>query len=138
MRAIDLIGGTEIVSEQDCWEMLTSQSIGRVALCANGQIEIFPVNYGLEGDGIVFRTNAGRKMLGVGVGEVAFEVDSVDPRAQSGWSVVVHGTARDISRYDTPPRQLAAQAWTGSKDFLVRISPRTVTGRRVAPRGSRL
>lgn len=135
MRAIDLIGGTEIVSEEDCWQMLTTQSIGRVGLWADGQVEIFPVNYGLEGDGIVFRTNAGRKMLGVGAGEVAFEVDSVDPASRSGWSVVVHGSARDISRYDTRARQLAPQPWTGAKDFLVRISPRTITGRRVGPRG---
>ena len=135
MRAIDLIGGTEIVSQDACWEMLGTESIGRVALYADGQIDLLPVNYGLDGDGIIFRTNAGRKMLGVGLGEIAFEVDSVDPVTRSGWSVVVHGTARDITRHDTTARQFAAQPWTGSKDYLVRISPRSVTGRRVGPTG---
>jgi nitroimidazol reductase NimA-like FMN-containing flavoprotein (pyridoxamine 5'-phosphate oxidase superfamily) len=137
MRAIDLLGGTEIVSEQDCWDMLATGSIGRIALFADGQVEIFPVNYGLDGDGIVFRTNAGRKMAGVASGEVAFEVDSVDPESRCGWSVVVHGTARDITGHDGPARQLAARPWTGSKDFLVRISARSVTGRRVLPQSSR-
>ena len=133
MRAIDLIGGTEIVSSEECWDMLASQTIGRIALAVGGELDIFPVNYGLDGEGIIFRTNAGRKMAAADGGEVAFEVDSVDPTSRSGWSVVVHGTARDITRFDAPARQLAAQPWTGSKDFLVRISPRSVTGRRVNP-----
>src|ERR1700686_4973194 len=115
MRAIDLLGGTEIVSEQDCWGLLATESIGRIALFVHGQVEIFPVNYGLDGDAIIFRSNAGRKMAGVASGEVAFEVDLIDPESRCGWSVVVHGTARDITRYDAPDRQLAAQPWTGSK-----------------------
>ena len=32
-------------------------------------------------------------------------------------------------------RHRAAQFWTGSKDFLVRIARRSITGRRVVPRG---
>jgi nitroimidazol reductase NimA-like FMN-containing flavoprotein (pyridoxamine 5'-phosphate oxidase superfamily) len=133
MRAIDLLGGTKIVSESDCWDMLATQSVGRLAVSVDGQIDIFPVNYGLDGDGIVFRTNSGRKMSWATCGEVAFEVDAVDEQTHSGWSVVVHGTARDISRFDGPERQRAAQPWSGHKDFLLRIAPRSITGRRVAP-----
>jgi uncharacterized protein len=133
MRALDLIGGTEIVSWDECWDMLATQTIGRIALAVGGEVDIFPVNYGLDGDGIIFRTNAGRKMAAADGRDVAFEVDSVDPKSRSGWSVVVHGTARDITRFDAPARRLAAQPWTGSKDFLVRIAPRSVTGRRVNP-----
>jgi hypothetical protein len=133
MRAIDLLGGTEIVAEDDCWEFLRSEVIGRVAVVIDGRVDIFPVNYGLDGEGIVFRTNAGRKMEGIAEGEVAFEVDSIDRGAKAGWSVVVHGEARDITRFDGPERQRAAEPWTGRKDFLVRISPRAITGRRVVP-----
>ena len=133
MGATDPLGGTEIISEQDCWELLETQVVGRVAALVDGQVEIFPVNYGLDGDGVIFRTNAGRKIRGVLAGEVAFEVDLIDPQVHSGWSVVVHGTARDITAYDAPLRQRAAQPWTGSKDFLVRITPRSVSGRRVCP-----
>jgi nitroimidazol reductase NimA-like FMN-containing flavoprotein (pyridoxamine 5'-phosphate oxidase superfamily) len=133
MRAVDLVGGTEILAEQDCWELLQSEEIGRVAVCFGGQVDIFPVNFGLDGDGIVFRTNAGRKMNGLTTGEVAFEVDNVDVRARSGWSVVVHGDARDISNFDGPERRRASRPWTGSKDFLIRITPRSITGRRVIP-----
>jgi nitroimidazol reductase NimA-like FMN-containing flavoprotein (pyridoxamine 5'-phosphate oxidase superfamily) len=133
MRTIDLLGGTEIVSSGECWEMLATQSIGRIAFTYGGEVDIFPVNYGLDDEGIIFRTNAGRKIAAIDGGELAFEVDAVDPETRSGWSVVIHGTARDITRFDAPLRRLAVSPWTGSKDFLVRISPRTVTGRRVFP-----
>jgi nitroimidazol reductase NimA-like FMN-containing flavoprotein (pyridoxamine 5'-phosphate oxidase superfamily) len=133
MRSIDLLGGTEILREEDCWDLLASEAIGRVAVVFGGQVDIFPVNYGLDGDGILIRTNAGRKMTGAMRGEVAFEVDRIEPEAKAGWSVVVHGQAHDISRFDGPERMRAAQPWTGPKDFLIRISPRSITGRRVVP-----
>ena len=133
MRAIDLLGGGSIVSENDCWDMLQTQSVGRVAFTLDGQVEIFPVNYGLDGDGVIFRTNVGRKLSGTTLGEVAFEVDSIEPQTKCGWSVVIHGTARDISRFDSLERRRAVETWAGSKDFLVRITPRTITGRRVSP-----
>jgi nitroimidazol reductase NimA-like FMN-containing flavoprotein (pyridoxamine 5'-phosphate oxidase superfamily) len=132
MRAIDLLGGSTIVSESDCWDMLGTQSVGRVAFSLDGQIEIFPVNYGLDGDGVIFRTNVGRKFTGARLADVAFEVDRIDPESRCGWSVVIHGTARDITRFDSPERQVAVQPWTGTKDFLIRITPRSITGRRVA------
>jgi uncharacterized protein len=132
VRTIDLLGGGAIVSENDCWAMLSTQSVGRIAFSLDGQVEIFPINYGLDGDGIVFRTNVGRKFAGSRIGEVAFEVDSIDPESRSGWSVVVHGTTREITKFDSPERRQAVQPWVGTKDFLVRISPRSMTGRRVA------
>ena len=132
MKSIDLLGGTEILSEDDCWDLLAMENIGRVAVAFGDQVDVFPVNYGLDGRGILFRTNAGRKMTAALSGEVAFEVDNIDAEAKAGWSVVVHGEARDISRFDGPERTRGAQAWTGSKDFLFRIAPRSVSGRRVA------
>jgi nitroimidazol reductase NimA-like FMN-containing flavoprotein (pyridoxamine 5'-phosphate oxidase superfamily) len=129
----DPIGGTEIIAETGCWDLLETQGIGRVAVCYGGQVDIFPVNYGLDGEGILFRTNAGRKMSAASSGEIAFEVDDIDARAKTGWSVVIHGQARDITIYDGLERQRAAQPWTGSKDFLFRIAPRSITGRRTVP-----
>lgn len=134
VRALDLVGGTEIVSEGDCWEMLATQSVGRLAASMDGHIEIFPVNYGIDAEGIVFRTNAGRKMTWARAEEVAFEVDSVDERSHSGWSVVVHGTARNVSGLDSSPTSPAVRSWAGEKDFLVRIASRSVSGRRIAGR----
>jgi hypothetical protein len=74
-----------------------------------GELDIFTVNYGVDGEGIILRTNAGRKMAAADGGEIAFEIDYVDPISRCGWSVVFHGTARDITRFDAPARRLAAQ-----------------------------
>jgi nitroimidazol reductase NimA-like FMN-containing flavoprotein (pyridoxamine 5'-phosphate oxidase superfamily) len=133
MRAVDLLGGTEILSETDCWQLLETEVIGRVVANVDGQIEIFPVNYAVDGEGIVFRTNAGRKTTGVLAGETVFEVDSVDRQAKAGWSVIVRGDARDITSFDGPTRAGAVMPWTGPKDFLMRIRARTISGRRVIP-----
>ncbi|HET9733458.1 MAG TPA: hypothetical protein VFP54_12360 [Acidimicrobiales bacterium] len=36
VRALDLIGGGEIVPEADCWDMLAPQSAGRLAVHLDG------------------------------------------------------------------------------------------------------
>ena len=136
MKNIDLLGGTEILSEDECWELLRSQTVGRVVVAMNSELDVFPVNYGLDGEGIIFRTNAGRKLTWSLGRPVAFEIDRIDVPSRTGWSVVAHGEARDITRFDAGERQVAAHPWTGAKDFLIRITPRSVTGRRVAAQGT--
>lgn len=133
MRKIYLLGGTGILSEDECWELLGGESVGRVVITSGPALDIFPVNYALDGDGLVFRTNAGRKMTWSLVGQIAFELDSIDQSSMTGWSVVVRGEARDISRFDCPERRLAVQSSTGSKDFLIRIAAQSITGHRVGP-----
>ena len=128
---VDLSTGTEAIDFQGCRELLASEHVGRLGVVVDGRPEIFPVNYGLDGDGIVFRTNQGRKMLGLS-GEVVFEVDRINLEERSGWSVVVHGRAEDITHFDGPRlRERAETPWSGPKAILVRISPVLVTGRRV-------
>ncbi len=132
MRAIDLLGGTEILSEQDCLELLETQSIGRLALVIDDRIDIFPINYAVDGRSVLFRTNEGRKMRGAGTGEVVFEVDSIEAEAHAGWSVVVHGEPEDVTEAVEPGAD-TVEPWAGRKEFLVRITPRSITGRRVVP-----
>jgi uncharacterized protein len=132
MRAIDLLGGTEIISKEDCLDLLRSESIGRLALVVDERIEIFPVNYAVDGGSVLFRTNDGRKLRGSGGAEVAFEVDAIESDAHAGWSVVVHGHPEDITDHGETASD-DVQPWAGRKEFLVRIAPRSITGRRVTP-----
>jgi nitroimidazol reductase NimA-like FMN-containing flavoprotein (pyridoxamine 5'-phosphate oxidase superfamily) len=68
---------------------------------------------------------------------VTFEVDRVDPMTRSGWSVVVHGFAQEVTVLDGPGhleklRGLPLHPWAGGdRHHLVRITAREVTGRRV-------
>ena len=61
MRSLDLVGGTEIVPVQRCLDLLRTETVGRVAVIVGDDVEVFPVNYILDGDLIAFATNVGRK-----------------------------------------------------------------------------
>jgi nitroimidazol reductase NimA-like FMN-containing flavoprotein (pyridoxamine 5'-phosphate oxidase superfamily) len=136
MRAIDLVGGTEVIPEQESRELLETQAVGRLAVVVDDRPEIFPVNYRIEGKSIIVETNAGPKLLGALTGRVAFEVDAVDVSTQWGWSVVAHGSAT-VEPLDDATDASRPGPWAGPKGFEIRIDVASVTGRRLQPRGER-
>ena len=85
----------------------------------------------------MFRTNAGTKLWAVSRTHVTFEVDDLDVKSRSGWSVMVRGAAREVTSADDPwasPGHDAAPVipWApGQRDHLVRIVADDVTGRRI-------
>src|ERR1700677_2914932 len=74
----DAAGIYETLSVDECLELLKAHQFGRVAVVIDGQPIIFPVNYAIDGDAVVFRTDPGSKLSGAAMGRVAFEVDGVD------------------------------------------------------------
>ena len=48
------------LTEADCLALLRSRDVGRIAFELEGMIEIFPVNYGVEGEIIIFRPAVAR------------------------------------------------------------------------------
>jgi nitroimidazol reductase NimA-like FMN-containing flavoprotein (pyridoxamine 5'-phosphate oxidase superfamily) len=99
---------------------------------------IFPVNYVVDEDRVVFRTDAGTKLDAVArSASVVFEVDHLDPATRSGWSVIVNGRADEITAFDSPEvreraSRLALYPWSpDDKRHLVCISASSVSGRRV-------
>ncbi len=99
-----------------------------------GEIEVFPVNYGVEGSIIVFRTSLGTKLSAVGTRPIAFEVDSWDPESGVGWSVVAKGRAEEITT--NPGRAAEHLRWVhvepaapGARWHWVGIKPSAITGR---------
>jgi uncharacterized protein len=123
----------------ECLELLGSQCFGRLGVVVDGRPMIFPVNYALDGDTVVFRTDVGTKFDRAVLGPVAFEVDSVDPVARTGWSVVVQGMGQEITwKLDERSerlRELDVHPWVpGERVRWVEILAQTITGRRVRPR----
>jgi hypothetical protein len=56
------------------------------------------VNYALDHDGaIVIRTDAGTKLAAANHATVTFEVEEIDQRTRSGWSVLVRGLAEEVT-----------------------------------------
>ena len=78
-RPVTFDDAARILTENQCLALLQSREIGRIAFEFEGKIEIFPVNYGIEGAIILFRTSPGAKLSAVLKTAVAFEVDSWDP-----------------------------------------------------------
>jgi nitroimidazol reductase NimA-like FMN-containing flavoprotein (pyridoxamine 5'-phosphate oxidase superfamily) len=117
-----------------CWRMLTGCTFGRVAFDdADEGVTVLPVNCVAADGNVLFRCAAATALYRLGDGrEVAFEVDDADPTAESGWSVLVRGTAHHV----TSPERIAAlaeapvQPWApGRRDRWIEIRPRQITGR---------
>lgn len=62
MKANQPASELEGISEAECWELLGRHRMGRIAIVVDAKPQIFPVNHGLTGQVIVFRTAAGTKL----------------------------------------------------------------------------
>jgi uncharacterized protein len=129
-------GRWQELTRAECFELLASEQLGRVAVTDDLGPVVFPVNFILDRHTVVFRTEEGTKLQAAGRrSRVCFEVDGADPAAHTGWSVIVRGEVTEV----TDPAELARlgelplQAWApGARDRYVRILPSALTGRRIA------
>lgn len=129
--------GLEVLDRDECLHLLATATLGRVGITFGALPSIFPINFRLLDDRVVFRTGIGTKLdAATSNAIVAFEVDDIEPFSHAGWSVVVTGLARAI----TAPTELAEleaaniPRWAPSGDErLVEISTQMVSGRRIMP-----
>ena len=128
--------GLEILHLGDCFLLLKSAAVGRIAFAAGGEVVILPVSFLVDGQDVVFRTGTGSKLSALEVGHyVGFEADSYDAATATGWSVVVNGLAEVIDSADEAGRldALGLASWGGGADLIwMRIRPSSITGRRTA------
>lgn len=122
------------LSEEECWSLLSHHSVGRLAVDVGGRPDIFPINYVVDGNTLVFRSGAGTKLAAAVLSRnVAFEIDGLDTRDDSVWSVVVKGTAHEVEQMTErfAMDDLPLYPWIAShKPNFVRIAPELTTGRR--------
>ena len=80
-----------LIPEEECWQLLASTSVGRVALSIGALPAILPVQYRL--DGCTLAVCLGHRELPERALNtvVAFAADAIDPHTRSGWSVQVQG-----------------------------------------------
>ena len=127
--------GLEVLSEQQCLELLGSKDLGRIAFSVGDQTEIFPVNYASDGSIIVFRTAPGTKLDKAMAGRLAFEVDDWDPEGKVGWSVVLKGVAQEVTSGIDPfastlRTRHASPVAPGEREHWIAIYPSEISGRR--------
>src|SRR5438270_5197944 len=138
--SLDVDAPTERIQTLDvvhCYELLATDTVGRVVYTDGAMPAITPVNYVLEGHHVIFRTAAGSRLArAVSGAVVAFEVDQLDRATRTGWSVVVTGVARELGEGSGQGRNaaLTLAPWAGgSRPSAFAIAPGVVTGRWVGP-----
>lgn len=116
-----------------CWRLIASARFGRVAFELDGEPWVLPVNCAVVDGRVVFRTAVDSMLYALREGRrVAFEADSTERAAESGWSVLVRGRVVEI----TSPSELSRLAeadlhpWApGVRDRWMKIVPHDVSGR---------
>jgi len=117
----------EALDEVECRYLLRWEVVGRIAfLDEHDAPSVFPVNYVVAEDAVLFRTEPelAARLRGR---PVSFQVDRVDPFRRVGWSVLVRGHAEVVHRPDVDVTTWAP----GERRVLLRIAPTEITGRRL-------
>ncbi|GAB7006619.1 pyridoxamine 5'-phosphate oxidase family protein [Nocardioides sp. AN3] len=139
MKELWFRGQLREIAREECFQLLESTSVGRIGYCTIRGAVVLPVNHAVIGGEIVVRLSpsgqTARYLRDNGPdADLTFEVDDYDEYTESGWSVLVNGTARAaeadtlVSETDRPVPWPAGSYW----DY-VRIHPTRVTGRRLVP-----
>ncbi|MDH3706678.1 MAG: pyridoxamine 5'-phosphate oxidase family protein [Acidimicrobiia bacterium] len=127
--------GIEVLSFDECRELLATTHIGRVAFQSAGDIDILPVNYVMVGHVITIRTAIGEKLEAAIMNQpISFEIDHYDLASRTGWSVLAKGTGREAPDDDLERlERTGLEPWAGSegRDRWVQVIPHELTGRRI-------
>ncbi len=142
---------TRTLPAHECWALLRSAPLGRLAVSTSDRPDIFPINFAVDHGTIVYRTAEGTKSRSAEKSFVAFEADGrypaesdgvsgddTDERSTAGmvWSVVVKGRAAtiEVTSELIDSVQLPLHPWEhGRKDRFMRLVPESISGRAFPP-----
>lgn len=121
------------IPREECLELLSGSRVGRVAVPVFGTGPlVVPVNYVVDGEVIVFRSDYGTKVQALRQGPISFQVDFIDWYHRTGWSVLVRGIAYEATHWEV--EHLDLEPWAGGeKAHWVRLVIDEITGRRIEP-----
>ena len=129
------VDGLELLTEQECRGLLCQARVGRVAVSRGEVPAVFPVNYMVAGEEILFFTAEGIKLRAAAANTtVTFEVDHIDPFGETGWSVLVVGGAQERTEpaVIAGARRAGLRPWVGGDRFhLIAVAMDFVSGRRI-------
>lgn len=128
----------EHLSEAECLALLASATVGRLVYLDDVGPTAVPVNYAVAGRDVIIRVEGGAKQHAMAQPVLTFEVDQIDEAMRSGWSIVVRGNGSEVDMESVASllRQMDGRfptPWAfGVHNVWLRITPVTVTGRRLA------
>jgi hypothetical protein len=115
------------ITEAECWALLASVSVGRLALSLQALPAILPVQYYLDGDRIALCLGH-YPVPGQAVADTvaAFVADAIDTTTSQGWAVQVLGKMAP-HRSMNGPNDCGQQA--GGQ--VIHLAPATIAGQRL-------
>jgi nitroimidazol reductase NimA-like FMN-containing flavoprotein (pyridoxamine 5'-phosphate oxidase superfamily) len=92
----------ESVSREEAIEVLASQQVAHLGIVVNDAPYVTPMSYVVDGERILFRTMAGKKLDGIRANPaVCIEAADYNPETGDWVSVIVRGTARLVDDPET-------------------------------------
>lgn len=130
----------EILTPGEAVALLRQSSVGRVGFVVDGWPVVLPVNFCFDGSDVIIRTDTRSTLAAAtrGSARVALEVDAPVMLYKSGWSVLAHGVADEVTGAEelARVRALPLEPWAGgAREHWLRIRIAQVTGRRLPERG---
>ena len=133
--------GLEVLNREECRQLLSTRSLGRIGVTVNALPVVLPVNYQLVNGELIIQTErVSRLAAATHETVVAFEVDDIDDDGAVGWSVAITGIANEVTNQDVIAqlRLLPFTRWVRSEnDRYVAISLDLMAGRRLHGRHDR-
>jgi len=134
----------EQMNEAECLQLIAPGGVGRLGYSGRHGVGVLPLLYRLDDGSILFRTpldSPTDEDLRTGIEgaayKVSFEIDEVGRDAHEGWMVFIQGDAHHMDSEDD-----RVSAWTpdipsrgsGTQEHFLRITPTSITGRRLRQR----
>ena len=123
-----------VIAVDECWELLGSVPVGRLAMNTPEGLVVIPVNFVVADEAVVFRTAEGGLMGGAAEWgrDVAFQADLIAAALKWGWSVLRQGQLRRVSDEEAEQLFTAVTPWAaGERHVVGRISADRISGRRL-------
>lgn len=133
------VGPLEVLDRSTCLELVGTVDVGRLAWAeTNGDVQVLPLNFALDGDDVIVRTGSGTLVTAVQAGRrLSFQADDLEPAVHGGWTVLITGTAHVVGPGSEAERLgRVVQPWAGGlKPVVVRLRADDVRGRRLTLHG---
>ncbi len=126
----------ETLSEQECFDLLESTTVGHIAFVDDDGQQLIPANFAVLDGQIYLRTAPGGilSQLAHGHPDVAFGIEHQD-EFRHGWNVTVRGSAMEVEDRATINKVLGhrrLRPWAGGvRPLVIQVTPRSLGGRRV-------
>ena len=91
----------EPLTDQEALRVLASQPVAHLGMVVDGRPYVTPMSFVVDGDRILFRTMAGKKLEAIRANpEVCIEISDFNPDTGDWVSVIVRGNSRLVSDSD--------------------------------------